>query len=130
MDLQADRRAPLRALVARAGDSDSVPATAAVSDNSVAEVTGAVAVVGPGGLHGEGAGGQGQVGRWSARSLAPCAQVAVLLAGRAGPAARRVLVGDGLGVLMAVHDRHAVQGAGAAGVDEVHATGGASVGGV
>src|SRR6185437_15258675 len=74
---------------------------------------------------------QAQVGRGGAGTLAPRAQVAVLLARRrVGPAACRVLVGDGLGVLVPVDDRDAVKRARAAGVDEVLAAGRADVHGV
>src|ERR1022692_1573718 len=74
VDLQADRGAHGAGLAAWVGDGDGV-AAAAVADDGVAElaITTARAVVAPGGLHGEGAGGQRQVGRWRARSLTPCA---------------------------------------------------------
>src|SRR6476620_4732700 len=89
------------------------------------------AVVGPGGLHGEGAGGQREVERAAAGTRGdPGTLVGVFRAGGVGPAAGRVLVGDGLGVLVAVHDGDAVLQARAAGVDEVLAAGGAQVGDV
>src|SRR5215469_3839617 len=95
----------------------------AVGDDGVAGLAGAGAagaVVGPGGLHGERAGGQGEVERPTAGARRdPGALVGVLRAGGVGPAAGRVLVGDGLGVLVTVHDGHAVLQACAAGVDEV-----------
>src|SRR5262249_61213736 len=75
------------------------------------------AVVGPGGLHREGAGRQREVERPAAGARGdPGALVGVLQAAGVGPAAGRVLVGDRLGVLVAVHDGHAVPQARAAGV--------------
>src|SRR6185503_20166362 len=70
----------------------------------------------------------GHVGRGTLAVADPGALVGVLLGvAEVGPAAGRVLVGDGLGVLVALDDGEAVQGAGRTGVHEVLATAGADV---
>src|ERR1700724_3328066 len=133
MDLQAGRGAGGAGLATRVGDRHGVTATA-VGDDRVAGLAGARAgraVVAPGGLHREGASGRGEVER-PARGPGrdPGALVAVLGAAGVGIAAGRVLVGDGLRVLVALDDGDAVLGPGAAGVDEARPAGGARVGDV
>src|ERR1700756_2883012 len=69
----------------------------------------AVGVVGPGRLDGEAARAQGDVLRGPGAGTDPRALVAVLVARAVDPAGRRVWVGQGLGVLMTLHDRDAVK---------------------
>src|SRR5204862_1903776 len=116
-------------LVARVGHRDAAAAAAATADDGVRDLA-AVAVVAPGALHRERAGGEAHVLRAAGAAGQPRALVGVLLTGGVGPAAGRVLVGDGLGVLVALDHGDAVEGAGRAGVDEVLAAGGARVGDV
>src|SRR5436305_12459020 len=97
-------------------------------------LTGARAASGrvrPGGLHGEPPGGQREHERAAtAARVDPGTLVGVLLAGEVGPAAGRVLVGDGLGVLVPLHDREAVAPAAGTGADEMRPAGGTHVGDV
>src|SRR6476661_7852496 len=108
------------------------PGGVASADRGVAQVA-AVGVVGPGGLHREAAGCRRDVAcATGAPGGDPGALVGVLLAGvgargGVGPATGRVLVGDRLGVLVALDHGVAVVGAGGPGVDEVLPATGAHV---
>src|ERR1035438_6370988 len=108
-------------------DSSPLPPSAAVGDDGVGELAATAAargVIRPGALHREGTSGQGQVGDPAAGPRGyPGALIGVLAATGVSPAAGWVLVGEGLGVLVALNDRDAVLGARAAGVDEVRTAG-------
>src|SRR2546421_7153925 len=81
-----------------------------------------VGVVRPGALHRVRAVAHAHVRRGALTGGDPGALVRVLLAGLGiGPAARRVLIGQDLGVLVAADDREAIEDAGGAAVDEVRA---------
>src|SRR6185437_14061159 len=86
-----------------------------------------VGVVAPGALHRVAAVAHAHVGRLALAAADPGALVSVLLAAGGGPATGRVLVGDGLGVLVALDDGEAIQGAGRTRVHEVLAAAGADV---
>src|SRR5262245_31250315 len=86
-------------------------------------------VIRPRALHGKRSGGEGDVlGTAGATNAIPRAFVGVFRAGAVSPAAGRVLVGDGLRVLVSHHDRHAVKVARGASVDIVLATAGTEIG--
>src|SRR5205807_9575083 len=108
-----------------------VAGAAAIGDDRVADLTAAAAaveVIRPGRLDRERAGRQGDVLRGALPRGDPGALVAVLVARGVGPAAGWELVGDRLGVLVALDDRDAVERARRADVDEVLAAGAPHVG--
>src|SRR6185369_4827067 len=89
------------------------------SDSRVRDAA-VVGVVRPSALHSEGTGSECDVlCTPGAADTLPSALVGVLGAATVGPAARRILVGDGLGVLVPHHDGDAVEVARAAGIDVV-----------
>src|SRR6266513_2059894 len=84
-----------------------------------------VGVVRPGALHRVRAIAHAHVRGRPLAGADPGALIAILLAQQGGPAAGRILIGQRLGVLVAVHDREAIEQARRAAIDEVLATVGA-----
>src|SRR5207253_10355560 len=96
----------------------SGPVTPSVHDR-VRDVA-LVGVVRPGALHRVGAVAHAHVRRGALTRADPRALVTVFLARElVGPAAGRILVGHGFGVLVTVHDREAIESSGRAAVDEI-----------
>src|SRR5262249_10934490 len=80
-------------------------------------------VVRPCALHRERTGRQRHIRHLVSPRADPGARISVLLTGnRVGPAARRELIGERLGVLVAGHDREAIQYTLGSAVDEIDAT--------
>src|SRR5437763_9786268 len=118
-----ETRAPAKVRAARGGPSIS-PKTRGTQrpaqrlHDRVRDVA-LVGVVRPGALHRVRAIAHGHVRGRPLAGADPGALIAILLAQQGGPAARRILIGHRLGVLMAIHDGEAVEQTRGAGVDEV-----------
>src|SRR5207244_10958050 len=96
----------------------SGPVTPSVHDR-VRDVA-LVGVIRPGALHRISAVAHAHVRRGALTRADPRALVTVFLARElVGPAAGRILVGHGFGVLVTVHDREAIESSGRAAVDEI-----------
>src|ERR1700746_3341206 len=79
-------------------------------------------IVRPGALHRVGTVPHADIRRGALAAANPGALIAVLLSGGGGPAAGRILIGEGLGVLVAADDRKAVERSRGTRVDEARST--------